>query len=224
MLLRARRIDEPVIRKRLGWRPSGFSLHTAVRIGSHDYEDRWALSEYILRSPFSQETLRYQAKTGSMIDLFKMPPVLKRNCEVCSACDWLAALTAHIPNAGEHLVRDSGGYSTVGRGKRRTAPGEATTAIVDSSEVSPSEAKRAWAWLIKQVYEVDPLGCPQCAGAMRLIACIEQPAVIGKSLTHLPACAGHGREGTLAHPHPQPAGGGTRCHIPCNGSHCRLIS
>jgi hypothetical protein len=185
MLLRARRIDEPVIRKRPAWRHSGFSLHTAVRIGSDDTEGRRALSEYILRSPFSQETLRYQAKTGSIIDRPKRHPVLKRNCEVCSACDWLAALTAPIPNAGEHLGRDSGGYSTVSRGKRRKAPGEATTAIVESSERSPSEAKRAWARLITQVYEVDRLVCPKCAGAMRILACIEQPAVIEKSLTHL---------------------------------------
>jgi len=28
----------------------------------------------------------------------------------------------------------------------------------------------------------------------------------------------------LAHPHPQPAGRGTRCRIPCNGSPCRLVS
>ena len=40
-----------------------------------------------------------------------MHPVLKRNFEVFSACDWLAALTAHIPNAGEHLVRYYGWYS-----------------------------------------------------------------------------------------------------------------
>ena len=29
-----------------------------------------------------------------------MHPVLTRNFEVFSACDWLAALTAHILNAG----------------------------------------------------------------------------------------------------------------------------
>jgi hypothetical protein len=185
MLRRERRIDETVIRKLLGWRHSGFSLHNAVRIGSDDNEGRRALSEYILRSPFSQETLRYQAKTGSIIYRSKMHPVLKRNFEVFSACDWLAALTAHIPNAGEHLVRYYGWYSNVGRGKRRKAQGEATTAIVESSERSPSEAKRAWARLIKQVYEVDPLVCPQCAGAMRIIAFIEQPAVVEKILRHL---------------------------------------
>jgi len=42
-----------------------------------------------------------------------MHPVLKRNFEVLSALDWLAALTAHIPNAGEHLVRYDGRYSNV---------------------------------------------------------------------------------------------------------------
>jgi len=39
-------------------------------------------------------------------------------------------------------------------------------------------AKRAWARLIKQMYEVDPLVCPRCAGTMRIIAFMEQPAGI----------------------------------------------
>jgi Putative transposase len=112
MLLRQRRIDEIVIRKLLGWRHSGFSLHNAVRIGAHDAEGRRAVAEYILRSPFSLEKMQYQAKTGTIIYRSKMHAVLKRNFEVFSACDWLAALTAHIPNAGEHLVRYYGWYST----------------------------------------------------------------------------------------------------------------
>jgi len=185
MLLRERRIDAPVIRTRLGWRHSGFSLRNAVRIGSDENEGRRALWEYILRSPFSQEKLWYQTKPGSVIYLSTRHPVLKRNFEVFSAYDWLAALTAHIPNAGEHRVRDSGWYRNGSRGKRRKAQGEATTALVESSELSPSEAKRAWARLITQVFEVDPLVCPQCAGAMRILACIEQPEVIEKILTHL---------------------------------------
>jgi hypothetical protein len=139
----------------------------------------------ILRSPFSQEKVRYHAKTGTVIYRSKMHPVLKRNFEVFSACDWLAALTAHIPNAGEHLVRYYGWYSNVSRGKRRKAQGEEPATIEEFNEVSASAAKRAWARLIKQVYEVDPLVCPQCAGAMRIIAFIEQPAVIEKILRHL---------------------------------------
>ena len=185
LLLRERRIDEAVIRKLLGWRHSGFSLHNAVRIGAGDTEGRSGVAEYILRSPFSLEKLRYQARTGTIIYQSKMHPVLKRNFEVFSATDWLAALTAHIPNAGEHLVRYYGWYSNVNRGKRRKAQGEDPSSIDEYSEVSASAATRAWARLIKQVYEVDPLGCPRCAGPMRIIAFIEQPAVIEKILRHL---------------------------------------
>jgi len=51
----------------------------------------------------------------------KMHPVLKRYFEVFPVLDWLAVLTAHILNQGEHLVRDYGWYSNVSRGKRRKA-------------------------------------------------------------------------------------------------------
>jgi len=53
------------------------------------------------------------------------------------------------------------------------------------SEISAPAAKRAWARLIKQVYELDPLVCPRCNGAMRIIAYIGEPEVIEKILTPL---------------------------------------
>jgi hypothetical protein len=58
--------------------------------------------------------------------------------------------------------------------------------VVEVELSAPGRAvKQAWARLIKQVYEADPLLCPRCGGAMRIIAFIEQPAVIEKILTHL---------------------------------------
>ena len=110
------------------------------------------------------------------------------------------------------------------RGKRRKAQGEEPIPIAEFTEVSASAAKRAWARLIKQVYEVDPLMCPRCTGPMRIIAFIEQPEVID-----LPVPGTADREdpdspGTLAHPHPQPASRGTRCRLPCTGSRGRLVS
>jgi len=40
--------------------------------------------------------------------------------------------------------------------------------------------------LIKRVYEIDPLACPQCGGQMKVIAFIEPPqgALIEKILRH----------------------------------------
>jgi hypothetical protein len=90
-----------------------------ARLGAADLDGRRGVAEYILRSPFSLEKMRYQANTGTLIYQSKMHPVLKRNFEVFSACDRLAALAAHIPNAGEHLVRYYGWYSNANRGKRR---------------------------------------------------------------------------------------------------------
>ena len=79
-------------------------------------------------------------------------------------------------------------YSNVNRGKRQKAEGEAPSAIEEVGEVAPSAAKRAWARLIKHVYEVDPLVCARCGGPMRIIACIDQAEVIEKILTHLGLC------------------------------------
>ena len=44
----------------------------------------------------------------------------------------------------------------------------------------------AWAMLIKRVYEIDPLACPQCGGRMKVVAFIEPPQtnVIEKILRH----------------------------------------
>jgi hypothetical protein len=122
------------------------------------------------------QKMRYQARTGTIIYQSKMHPLLKRNSEVFSACDWLAAMTARIPNAGEHLVRYYGWCSNVNRGKRRKT--------LEKGEESSTVEQ-----LIKQVYEVDPLVCPRCAGPMRIIPFIEQPAMIEKTLTHLGMCS-----------------------------------
>jgi hypothetical protein len=39
--------------------------------------------------------------------------------------------------------------------------------------------------LIKKIYEVDPLICPECSGPMRIIAFIEEEEVIRKILERL---------------------------------------
>jgi hypothetical protein len=39
--------------------------------------------------------------------------------------------------------------------------------------------------LLRRIFEVDPLLCPQCGGAMRIIAFLTEPAVIDRILTHL---------------------------------------
>jgi len=119
--MREGKIDEALIKKLLGWRHSGFSLHHQVRINSQDRMGREKLAQYLLCSPFSQQKMRYLPKTQAVLYRSKMNPVLKRNFEVFPVLDWIAALTAHIPNQGEHLVRYYGWYRDVSRGKPKKA-------------------------------------------------------------------------------------------------------
>ncbi len=45
----------------------------------------------------------------------------------------------------------------------------------------------SWAQRLKRVFGIDIEICPGCGGAVRIIACIEDPEVIEKILTHLDA-------------------------------------
>jgi hypothetical protein len=42
-----------------------------------------------------------------------------------------------------------------------------------------------WAQRLKRVFNIDIETCPACGGAVRIIACIEDPLVIEKILSHL---------------------------------------
>ena len=99
--------------------------------------------------------------------------------------DFLAEVTQHVPDPGDHLIRYYGWYSNKSRGLRAKGQGNAPR---PGQQESPSgrQARKRWAALIKQVYEVDPLLCPKCGGTMKIISFIErdQKEVIEKILRH----------------------------------------
>ena len=115
----------------------------------------------------------------------------QRNFQILSPLEFLAEFTQHIPPKGSHLVRYYGWYSNKSLGMRRKAA-EATGSVDESpgtvgvEEASPSRSSQSWAMLIKRVYEVDPLSCPECGGQMAVVAFIEPPQadVVEKILQH----------------------------------------
>ena len=46
-------------------------------------------------------------------------------------------------------------------------------------------ARIDWARLLKRVFDINLEHCPQCSGDLKIIAAIEEPAVIVRILTHL---------------------------------------
>jgi len=101
------------------------------------------------------------------------------------ALEWLAAMCSHVPNRGEQMVRYYGHYSNVWRGNRQQENQDnEIPCIIEPDDISPARRK-AWARLIQKIYEVDPLTCPKCTGAMKIISVIDQPEVIKAILRHL---------------------------------------
>jgi len=96
-----------------------------------------------------------------------MNPSLGRNFEAMDPLEWLARLSDHIPDPGQHRTLFYGEYSNRARGSGH--PGEPEAPSKDE----PTPRKRCpptWARLIAKVYQVDPLVCIRCGQRMSLIA------------------------------------------------------
>ncbi len=179
-----------VIESMLAWRHSGFNIDTSVRIEADDSAGMQRLIEYISRCPFSLARMVKIADDGKVMYHASHPkctrfpmlgkemdlrPGMRRNYQVFDPLDFLASVTQHIPNKGEHQIRYYGWYSNKSRGMRA---GKRNTTNNDSIDEPLTEyqlkQRITWAALIKCVYEVDPLECPRCGAEMKIIGFIER--------------------------------------------------
>jgi hypothetical protein len=190
-----------------GWVHSGFNVHRSRRVLPNEQEDFQRLAQYIMRNPFSLEKMQFNepddadfrlavdgdAQANSCI-IYRsgMNPKIHRNFEIFTPCDFIAAITQHIPDKSFQLVRYYGWYSNKMRGQRdRRAAEEAQAAenavdVIDVSEHKPRRIPSAkWRELIKKVWESDPLLCPKCSREMRIVSLINERDVIERILRHL---------------------------------------
>jgi len=196
-------IDLETIGSMMVWKHSGFNIDTSVRIEAGDHDGMQRLVEYISRCPFSlarmvkltdDDKVLYRANHanctrypmfGKEMDL---RPGMSRNYQVFEPLDFLASVTQHIPNKGEHQIRYYGWYSNKSRGMRADKRKTINNDSIDEPLTEYQLKRRiTWAALIKCVYEVDPLKCPNCGEEMRVISFFEaktQADVIKRILKH----------------------------------------
>ncbi len=208
LLLEEEKIDQQLVDQMKAWQNSGFSVDNSVYLPTGDTFGLERLAQYIVRCPFSLARIVRVTESGSVVyraekaDCRRFPTPASRdlaggasrNFQVFDALDFLAELTQHIPDKGEHLVRFFGWYSYRRRGIRakeassdevkidRRLVDEARSAAKGQS----SGAASIWAALVNRVFEVDPLECPQCGSRMKIISFIErrQRDVVEKILRH----------------------------------------
>ena len=102
--------------------------------------------------------------------------------------DLLARLAALVPSPGVNLTRYHGVFAPnhrfraliVPSGRGRGGPGTAGQGSANLKHVSMS-----WAQRLKRVFGIEIERCAECGGALKIIASIEDPEVIGRILQHL---------------------------------------
>jgi len=172
------------------WEHSGFNIDASVRIGADDATGRENLARYLIRAPFSAERITYNAAEGTVIYRTKNSTGANRNEVLFDPLDFIAAVTSHIPNRGEHLVQYYSYYSSVQRSRRRRQETEkqplGPIPIPLSDDIAAAKTARGtWARFIKKVFKVDPLLCPDCGGLLKIVSFIEDQRVIRAILMHL---------------------------------------
>jgi hypothetical protein len=110
----------PLDRARMlrGWVHSGFQVHQSRRIAPNECQDMQRLAQYIVRNPFSIAKMQVNRSGDSILYRSGMNAKIKRNFQVFSACDFIAAITQHIPDKRFQMVRYYGWYSNKMRGQR----------------------------------------------------------------------------------------------------------
>ena len=193
MLLKKELLPAERARMLLSWVHSGFNVHHSRRIWPKERTDLEAIAQYIIRNPFAEDKMTVDTRTGLVTYRSKTNIKHKRNYEEFSSVDFIARITQHIPDTGAQMVRYYGWYSNKSRGLRAKRAAEAAgknqvdgVQIIDVSDYQPRRvASKKWRELIKKVWEIDPLICPKCQGEMKMIALIDEAAVVSRILKHM---------------------------------------
>ena len=108
---------------------------------------------------------------------------------VFTAMELLGRLASLVPKPRVNLTRFYGVFAPHAKHRKLVTPTpKAEVSKKDQVEEKPTDKNKGrmrWAQLLKRVFDIDVETCPECGGRLKIIAAIEDPAVIEKILTHL---------------------------------------
>ena len=104
--------------------------------------------------------------------------------------DFISRLVALIPKPRVNLTRFHGVFAPSSKHRAEVTPakrGKVKKPRSLDEDQTPAEFQAAmtWAKRLKCVFGIDIETCVECGGDVKIIACIEDPAVIQKILAHL---------------------------------------
>ena len=168
----------------------GFSLHAGIDIEPHQRPKLERLCRYVSRPPVAVDRMAL-TDSGQVRYSLKTPYRDGTTHIVLKPLDLMARLAALVPPPRMHLTRYHGVFAPhsklraavtpAGQGKGKKPPAEEGT----DKPTTPRHVAMSWAKRLKRVFGIDIEACARCGGKLKVIASIEEPAVIAKILAHL---------------------------------------
>ena len=157
------------------------------------------LSDRILRPPVAQDALELTADGKVLLRLRR--PWRDGTRAICfEPSEFLEKLAVMIPRPRINLLLYHGAFAPRGRCHsgpvvvedapyRMATPASGSAGAAPGAGAPPAAYVRptyvAWADLLRRVFALDVVACPDCGGRLRLLATIEERAVVEQILTHL---------------------------------------
>jgi Putative transposase/Transposase zinc-binding domain len=170
---------------------AGFSLHAGVAARANERQKLERLCRYISRPAVSEKRLSL-TPSGNVRYQLKTPYKDGTTHVIFEPLDFIARLAALVPKPRVNLTRFHGVFAPNSRHRALVTPakrgkGSRLKAPDEAQDQTPAERRAAmtWAQRLKRVFNIDIETCWECGGAMKVIACIEDPLVIQKILNHL---------------------------------------
>lgn len=163
----------------------GFSVHAGVAIGAHDVDGRERLVRYVSRLPFAEQQGQVTRDGRVAFRLGHQKPTGETHVFL-HPLSFLRRATSQIPPLGMNMVRYHGILAPAARRRSelvRASPPQTCSSSADAGLVSAPNP--SWASLLKRVFGVDALKCPDCGAQMRTLAALEGQDVIDRILQHL---------------------------------------
>ena len=164
----------------------GFSLHAGMHCAAEDRKSVEPLARYITRPAISNERLSVN-RQGNVVLKLKTAWRNGTTHIVLTPMEFMQRLAALVPRPRLHLIRFHGVLAPNAKLRSQVVPTPAqqtTRGEGDCDHAHSKPVRMTWARLLKRVFDIDIEQCA-CGGKLKLVAVIEEPAVIEKILKHI---------------------------------------
>ena len=144
------------------------------------------LARYITRLAIANERLS-ENREGNVVLKLKTPWRNGTTHILLTPMEFMQQLAALVPRPRLHLIRFHGVLASNAKLRSQVVPVPAqqkTAGEGNCNHEHSGPVRMTWARLLKRVFDIDVEKCA-CGGKLKLVAVIEEPAVIEKILKHI---------------------------------------